>query len=207
MRSAPRDERHRDDHRQQLGREADRQRQREQKRLEPVAGAPEIDQQHEKDQEPVTRTISMPKRRVPSSSAVGGGRGAAKRDLPELWLATSSADEESAVPLTTELPMNTASSRPGSGAADTGVGGVFLGGEGLAGQQRLVDEEVADLEQPPIGRHEIAGGEQHHSPGTSCSDRAFRPSRSTCSVSATEPSAVPPPLGAMFLDDVEHDAD
>ena len=66
--------------------------------------------------------------------------------------------------------MNAASVAPAiSGASTPPSLGALFDRVGLAGQQRLVDEEVARLEHPPVGRHQVARRQQTTSPGTSAS--------------------------------------
>ena len=49
--------------------------------------------------------------------------------------------------------------------------GAFFDRIGLAGQQRLVDEEVAALQNLAVGGNEIAGAEQHDVAGNDASLR------------------------------------
>ena len=58
--------------------------------------------------------------------------------------------------------MKTALAAPASaGRGDPLVARLLLDRIGFAGQQRLVDEEVARLEQAAVGGDEVAGREQH----------------------------------------------
>ena len=106
---------------------------------------------------------------MPFSSAAGGGawrkRGA---DLAELGPVSGGAKQQ---------PGRAADHR---GAHEGGIGRLrdltsttpsgtraLLDRIGLAGQQAFIDEKIAGLDDPAIGRHQVAGGQHTTSPGTS----------------------------------------
>ena len=88
----------------------DRERHGEQERFEqrPVA-ATTLTSSTNSTSSRVSRMISMPKRAMPSSKAVGGGsRRERVRDLADRRGRPVAHDQQRAVPLTTDVPMNTA---------------------------------------------------------------------------------------------------
>ena len=48
---------------------------------------------------------------------------------------------------------------------------MLLDGIGLAGKERLVDEEVPRRDEPAVGGYDVAGGELHDVPGHEIVDR------------------------------------
>ena len=111
----------------------------------------------------VSRMISMPKRRVPSLER--GRRRLAVLMLsamaPSAVAAAGAQTSMRALPLITEVPMNTAliaASRL-SVAPAGGAPGVLFHRIRLAGQQRLLDEEIARFQHQAVGRHQVAGGQ------------------------------------------------
>ena len=152
-----------DDHRQQLGREAHCEREREHDRLEPGPLEEHVGRQHEQheeeghaqDQEPEPAHPDLESIRWPAVGKLGG-EGADARLFPR-----PARDR-------------------GSGAADDGsshedeigflvglrdlagkIAGMLLGRVRLSRQQRLIDEEVARGDQPCIRRDDVAGREPH----------------------------------------------
>ena len=106
----PAGQRHRDDHGQQLGREPDRQRHREEERLQQIAPEQRVDEEHEQHQEDDDLQDQEPE---PARAALELGlRGRARRGCAATWpnsvagpVATTTATPS---PLTTEVPRKTA---------------------------------------------------------------------------------------------------
>ena len=199
-----------DDHRQQLRRQPHRQRQREQQRLQPGPVEQDVHRQHEQHQEDGEPQDQQPE----PADADARTRSAARRAAsvpaspPSAVAAPGAADHERcAVPLMTEVPMKTALvAAAGSATGGRQVAGALLGRVGLAGQQRLVDEQVARLEQPRVGRHQVARGQPHHVAGHQRLDRqlplrAVAPHRRPQADRA--PQGVDRVLGPQLLDEVE----
>ncbi len=111
----------------------------------------------------VSRMISMPKRRVPSSKAVGGGsRLSVWAISPSAVAAPVRQTSRRPVPLTTDVPMKSAFVAPARSACrSVSSPASLLHREGLAGEQRLVHEQVARLEQSAVRRHQAAGRKHH----------------------------------------------
>ena len=99
----------------------------------------------------VRRMISMPKRR--DADREGGRPAAFRRGCVARWPSAVARPVRQtrivAVPLMTEVPAKTAFDAPaGFSAPAAESAGVLFRRIGLAGQQRLVDEQVAAFEQP-----------------------------------------------------------
>ena len=159
-RIAPRGQRHRDDHRQELGRQADGQRQREQQRFQPGPVEQHVDHQHEQHQEHRQAQDQQPE--LAHAQLEGGAAVAAASRVPPSWpnaWHAGAADQhcaaadhrrahEDGVDRLARIP------RWGGGCVDP-----LLRRVGLPGQHGLVDEQVARLEEPAVGRHQVAGGQ------------------------------------------------
>ena len=160
----------------------------------------------------VRRMISMPNRRMPTAKAVAGGFSARLvARWPSAVSAAGSADDDR---------CGAADHR---GAGKDGVrcaGGVFgarrrvagllLGRVRLAGQERLVDEQIAAFEQPRVRRNEIAGDQLDDVAGDQLVDRH----REACAVAPhgclhrhRPAQRLDRILRADFLDEIERHAD
>jgi hypothetical protein len=134
--------------------------------------------------------ISMLKRRIPRAKSVAGGFSARLvASWPSADLPPVRQIRMVAVPLMTEVPENTTLEAPaGFSCSRSGVADPFLGGIGLAGQQRLVDVEVPAFEQTRVRGNEIAGDQLDDIAGRQLADRNrdALPSRLTVACTATD---------------------
>ena len=100
------------DHRQELGRQPDRQRDREQQRLErvvPLMAAPTVTTKTNSTRKKTVRMIRKPNCRVPRSNSVSGGRVASRAAMsPNCGRRAGAVTRAVAVPLTTDVPRKTA---------------------------------------------------------------------------------------------------
>lgn len=146
-------QRDRHDHGQELGREPHRERHREEEGLERVAaeeGVDEEDEEHEEEHDLEDQEAKA----AGAALELGVGRpGVEPRGhAPELRAGSRGHHDRGA------------DAADHGGAVEDGarrVGGarLLLGGERLARQRALVQEEVLGREQAPVRRHEVPGGE------------------------------------------------
>ena len=182
--------RDRHDHRQQLRRQPDGERQREHQRFQhrPMEGnVHDQDKQHHQHGEAHDQHAE-----TANADRKSGGRRLfrqARREMAERRLAAGPADE------------NRRRAADHRGAGKDGVrrsGGVFGARRGVAGlllcrvrlarEERLVDEQIAAFEQPRIGGNEIAGDQFDNVAGDQLVDRnrEVLPSRRTVAWTATD---------------------
>ena len=205
-------ERHRHDHRQQLGRQSDRERQREHQRLQHRPLERDVhhqDEQHHQHGQPHDQHAE-----TANADREGGGRRLfrqARREMAERRPAAGSADDD------------------GCGAADHGcagkygvrcsgrvfraqgcVTGLLFGRIGLAGQESLVDEKVAAFEQPRVRGNKIASDQLDNVAGNQLVDRHGE----ACAVAPygrldrhRPAQRLDRILRADFLDEIQRDAD
>ena len=115
----------------------------------------------------------MPKRRMPTAKAVAGGFSARLvARWPERRPAAGPADDDRCGAADHGGAGKDGVRRSGRIFGARGrIAGLLLGRVWLAGQERLVDEEIAAFEQPRIGRHEIAGNQFDNVAGHQLVDR------------------------------------
>ena len=159
---APR-ERHRDDHRQEFGREPDSESHGEQEALQPGPVEQQVDQQH-KQHEDLGQANDQHAESV-GALFQGGGRWRspqAAADLAELGCQAGAADHQPGRAVHHRAAHEGGVGRLGDfRAVDTFFASLLLRRVGFAGQQCLVDEKIPGLEETPIRRDQIAGGQQH----------------------------------------------
>ena len=202
-------QRHRHDHRQQLGREPDRQRHREQERLQHGPAERQVhqqDEQHEEDGEPQDQQAEpvdaalerARRRRAPASAAA----------MPPKRVAAPVATTSMvASPPTIDVAGEQRVERFGGVAGVAGAGALF-DRIGLAGHQRLVDVGVAAFEQIPSAgtRSPARARPRRRAPACSTGMDATRRRGSTSAWTATERfSASAALLGPVLLHDIERD--
>ena len=166
--------RHRHDHRQQLGREADRERDREQERFEPAAGrAATLTSSTNSTSSSVRRMISRPKRRVPSSNAVGGGGFASAPAMRADRGRVAGARNQHARGAADHGGAHEDGARRRVGVLRVAASRRHASRPGRArrSDSAWLHEEVARLEHAPVGRDQVTGGEQHHVPRHHLGDR------------------------------------
>ncbi len=209
--SCPIGQRHGDHHGQQLGCKADGESQRKQKRVQPWAMEQHIGGQHEQHQEDgeahhqeaelpdaLGKCVRRPRRRQPfgKTAQLGRAPGAAHQRRGGATDHRSSHAEEVHC--------------RGRGLGWSGkLGWLLFDWVGLAGEERLVHEEIARREQPAIARHEIPGSKLDHVPRHELVDRNLA-AASIAKHAGLEPhraaQRVDGILGPALLDDVEHHA-
>ena len=123
----------------------------------------EIDEDHEQDEKHRGLYDHHPEILDADAKAVGGGGFCSALAIEPSWALRPVARTSAlAVPLTTELPMNTRlAGKAVSCAACDGRRRRLFGRIGFAGEKRFVDVKIAGFDQPGIGGHEIAGGEKN----------------------------------------------
>ncbi len=153
----------RHDHRQHFRREPDRDRHGEQQRLQPVVLGQAVD---EKDQRSHHQDAADHQPGEAVDAAVEGGGNALPRDLvgelPEERVFPGAHDDADRV-AADDVGAHEADIRQLEGIVETILArmGELLGRHRLAGQGRLVDEQVLGLEQTQIGGHHVAGRQAH----------------------------------------------
>ena len=148
------------DHRQELGRQPDGQRHREEQRLERVVlerDAHQQDEQHQDDRRPQDQQAEPPQsalelrlRRRASPAARRCRRTSVCGPVAIASAVAGAADDRGAE------EHQCGASGPGR-VAPVAAAACLVGRQRLAGQHRLLDGEVARLEQPRVGGHQIAG--------------------------------------------------
>ena len=205
-------QRDRHDHRQQLGCQPDRERQREHQRFQhrPMEG----DVHHQDEQHHQHGQAHDQHAEAANADRKGGGRRLfrqARREMAERRPAAGSADD------------NRRGAADHRGAGKYGVrrsGGVFrargcvtgllLGRVRLAGEESLVDEQVAAFKQPRVRRNQIAGDQLDDVAGNQLVDRH----REACTVAPhgrldrhRPAQRLDRILSADFLNEIERHAD
>ena len=137
----------------------------------------------------ITRVIISPKWRMPRPNSVSGGRTASRWAIaPKAVSAPVPTMTAVPIPVWTAVPEEDAVARVGDTVRPRGqVARRLLDRQRLAGQRRLADVQVLDVEQTGIRRHEIARVELDDVAGDQVRDRQLllRPSRRTAAVVAT----------------------
>ena len=144
------------DHGQELRREADGQRDREEQRLEGRMSEDDPgqdDEQDEQDDGPHDEQRELP--RAALELRLGRARGQTRRDVAECGLRAGGDDDRGGRSAHDRRPEENAMPRV------VRVSGRLLGWQRLAGERGLLHVEVAGLEEPGVGRHAVAGGEPH----------------------------------------------
>ena len=103
-----------------------------------------------------------PKRRIPRSNSVSGGRSVSRCAMaPNSVAGPVATTRHRAMPLRTLVPRNTQFVRAPSPRGLIDRSWLLLDGKALAGQHRFAHEEVRGLEDDRISRHKTAGREKH----------------------------------------------
>ena len=147
------------DHRQELGREPDRQRDREEQRLERVVlerDAHQQDEEHEHDGRAQDQQAEPPQCRARTRSP-GATRRSRAAMSPNTVGGPGRDDQRRARAADDRRAEEHQVRRVGPDASRSVRPRRFLGRQRLARQRRLLDGEIARLEQARVGRHQIAG--------------------------------------------------
>ncbi len=205
-------ERDRDDHRQQLRRQSDRQRDGEEERFEPRLVGERVHHQHEQHHQHGEAHDQHAE--ATRAGVERGGRRLADERRGEL------ADRRVVARAIHEKPPGSAHHRRPHEERVRCRGELglrrhrrlraLLHGEGLPGQQRLVDVQVARLEQDPVARGQVPGGEKHDVAGNDLRHRnALRRAVAHDARAHLHRAAQPPRrlARAIFLHEVERHAD
>ena len=150
------------DHRQELGRQTDRKRDREQDGLERVATEGDVDHEDEQHQEDHRLEDQHPELAHPAIElGLVGARGESRDDVTECRRVADREHDRSRGAADHRRAEEQQLRCVGAGRRDRAGTRGLLGGQRLARQRGLLDMEICRLDQPDVGRYEVARRQPH----------------------------------------------